>query len=220
MLQPFLSLWGLPPSPRGSCSCSSLTPAHEVQFSPLPRTTFAPRLGFARSAFCPLRSRSALSFPSPLRSTLLSRLCGPVGNTSVSNFSTSSSFRIRKSIGRGYSSRLSQVLGSPSSSLPPSSSFLVFVPFLGYSYTHSPSSHLPSWHLTAPFPAVDLRSLYKSPPRLLPSSCPSLMPLWHTLRRPLIRVTSTHLSNLPSGTASSPGTAQVCRSIPCSSSSG
>ena len=33
------------------------------------------------------------------------------GNTSVSNFSTSSSFRIRKSIGRGYSSRSSQLFG-------------------------------------------------------------------------------------------------------------
>jgi len=48
MLQPLLSLWGLPPPPRCSCSCASLTPAHEVQFSPLPRTSFAPRLGFAR----------------------------------------------------------------------------------------------------------------------------------------------------------------------------
>jgi len=73
MLQPLLSLWGLPPPPRGSCSCLSLTPTHEVQFSPLPRTSFAPRLGFARSAFCPLPSWSALSFPSPLRSTFISK---------------------------------------------------------------------------------------------------------------------------------------------------
>ena len=78
MLQPLLSLWGLPPSPRDSCSCSSLTPAHEVLFSPFPRTSFASRLGFARSVFCPVRSRSALSLPSPLRSTFPSRLCGPV----------------------------------------------------------------------------------------------------------------------------------------------
>ena len=43
------------------------------------------------------------------------------GNTSVSNFSTSSSVRIRKSIGRGYSSRSSQVFGlvRPPSILPP-----------------------------------------------------------------------------------------------------
>jgi len=33
-------------SPWGSCSRSSLTPAHEVRFSPLPRTCFAPRLAF------------------------------------------------------------------------------------------------------------------------------------------------------------------------------
>jgi len=220
MLQPLLSLWGLPPPPRGSCSCSSLTPAHEVRFSPLPRTSFAPRLGFARSAFCPLHSWSVLSFPSPLRSTFPSQLCGPVGNTSVSNFSISSSFRIRKSIGRGYSSRSSQVFESPSSSHPPSPTFLVFVPLLGYSYTHSPSSHLPSWHLTAPFSMVDLRSLYKNPPRLRPSSWPSLMSLWHTHRRPLTRVATIHRPFLPSGTASSPSTAPVCRSTLSLPSSG
>ena len=39
--------WGTPASPPwGSCSRSSLTPAHDVLFSPLPRTSFAPRLGF------------------------------------------------------------------------------------------------------------------------------------------------------------------------------
>jgi len=42
-----------------------------------------------------------------------------LGNTSVSNFSTPSSFRIRKSIGPGDSSRSSQVFGSPSSSHAP-----------------------------------------------------------------------------------------------------
>jgi len=68
-----------PPPLRGSRSCSSLTPAHDVWFSPLPSTSFALRLGFARSAFRSLRSRSAVSFPSPLRSTFRSRLCGPVG---------------------------------------------------------------------------------------------------------------------------------------------
>jgi len=147
MLQPLLSLWGLPPPPWGSCSCSSLTPAHEVRFSPLPRISFAPRLGFARSAFCPLRSRSALSSPALLRSTFPSRLCGPVGNTSVSNFSTSSLFRIRKSIGRGYSSRSSQVLGSPSSSNPP------FLHLLGLCPVARLQLHpLPCWHLTVPFP--------------------------------------------------------------------
>jgi len=41
--------WGTHASPPwGSCSRSSLTPAHEVQFSPLPRTCFAPRLAFGR----------------------------------------------------------------------------------------------------------------------------------------------------------------------------
>jgi len=35
MLSPLLSFCGLALPPRGSCSCSSLTPAHEVRFSPL-----------------------------------------------------------------------------------------------------------------------------------------------------------------------------------------
>ena len=43
---PLLS-WGLTASPPGgSRSRSSLTPAHEVRFSPLPRTCFAPGLAF------------------------------------------------------------------------------------------------------------------------------------------------------------------------------
>jgi len=74
------------------------------------------------------------------------------GNTSVSNFSTSSSFCIWKSVRRGYSSRSSQVFGSPSSSHLPSYTFLVFIPLLSYSYSHPLSSHPLSWHLTAPPP--------------------------------------------------------------------
>jgi len=35
MPSPLLYFWGLPPPPRGSCSRSSLTPAHEVPFWPL-----------------------------------------------------------------------------------------------------------------------------------------------------------------------------------------
>ena len=142
------------------------------------------------------------------------------GNTLVSNFNTSSSFRILKSIGRGYSSRSSQLFGSPSSSHPPSSTFLVFVPSLSYSYIY-PHLFLPP--KLAPHcspPAVDLQSLYKNPPRLRPSSWPSLMPLWHTLRRPLTRVASIRHPILPLGTASSPGTAPVCRSILSLPSSG
>jgi len=43
----FLLSWGTPASPPwGSCSCSLLTPAHEVWFSPLPSTCFAPCLAF------------------------------------------------------------------------------------------------------------------------------------------------------------------------------
>ena len=143
-----------------------------------------------------------------------------LGNTSVSNFSTSSSFRIRKRIGRSYSSRSSQLFRSPSSSHPPPTTFLVFILLLGYSYTHSPSSYPLSWHLIAPPLAVDLWSLYKNPPRLRPSSRLSLMLLWHTLQRPLTRVASIYRHIQPSGTASSPGTAPVCRSILSLPSSG
>jgi len=127
-------------SPRGSCSHSLLTPAHEVRFSPLPRTSFIPRLCFAWSAFRSLRSQLALSFPSPLRSIFLSRLPGPVGNTSVSNFTTSSSFRIWKSIGHSHSSRSSQVFGLVLPSSPPWFSSC-------FSVTATP--YPPSWHLTA-----------------------------------------------------------------------
>jgi len=183
---------------------------------PLPCTSFAPRLGFTQSVFRHLRSWSALSFPSPLRSTFPSRLCGPVGNTSVSNFTTSSLFRIRKSIGCGYSSLLSQVSGSPSSSHPPPSTFLLFVPLPSYSYTHSPSSYLPLFPPPqlapyCPLSAVDLRSLYKNLLRLRLSSWPSLIPFWHTHRGPLNRVSSACFPIVPSGIASFPGTAPVRR---------
>jgi len=84
------------------------------------------------------------------------------------------------------------------------------------SVTATPTPPLPTFPagtLLLPFSSVDLWSQYKNLPRLRPSSGPSLKPLWHALRRPLIRVTSIHCPILPSGTASSPGTAPVCRSI-------
>jgi len=67
---------------------------------------------------------------------------------------------------------------------------------------------------------VDFQSLYENPPSLRPTSSPSLMPLEHTLRRPLTRVASIHRHILPSGTASAPGTTPVCRSILSLPSSG
>jgi len=112
-------------------------------------------------------------------------------NTSVSNFSTSSSFRIRKSIGRGYSSRSSQVFGLV---LPPH--ILLSPPSWSSSRcsvtatSTSPSSHPLSWHLTASRPRSIFRSLYKNPSQLRPSFWPSLMPFWHTHRGPLIRVSA------------------------------
>jgi len=141
-------------------------------------------------------------------------------NTSVSNISTSSSFRIRKRIGRGYSSRLSQVFGLPSSTHPPLSTLFVFVPLLGYSYIYPPSSHPLSWHLTASRPLSIFWSLYKNPHRLRPSFWRSLMPFCYTPRGPLIRVSAIRYPILPSGTASFPGTAPARRSTLSLPSSG
>jgi len=142
------------------------------------------------------------------------------GNTSVSNFSASSSFRICKSISRGYSSRSSQVFGL---------SFLLTSPSLhppglrpvARLQLHPSPPFLP--HQLAPCcspPAVDLRWVYKNQPRLRPSFWPSVIPLWHTHRGPHIRVSSIRYPILPSGTASFPGTAPVCRSILSLPSSG
>jgi len=83
-----------------------------------------------------------------------------------------------------------------------------------------PSSHPLSWHLTASRLQLIFRSIYKNPPRLRPSFWPSLMPFWHTHRRPLIRVSTILYPFLLSGTASFPGTARACRSTLSLPSSG
>jgi len=108
----------------------------------------------------------------------------------------------------------------PSSSHSPSLYPLGFRPVAQLHLHPPPPSHPPQLAPYCSPPGVDLRSLYKNPPRLRPSSWPSLMPLWHTLRRPLTRVTSIHHPILPSGTASSPGTTPVCSSILSHPSSG
>ena len=138
----------------------------------------------------------------------------------VSNLSTSSSFCIRKSIGRGYSSRSSQVFRL---------SFLLTSPSL-HPLGLRPVARL-QLHPHLPFPppqlapycslpAVDLRSLYKNPPRLCRSFWPSLMPPGHSHLGPLIRVSSICCPIQQSGTASFPGTAPACRSILSLPSSG
>ena len=85
------------------------------------------------------------------------------GNTSVSNISTSSSFRNRTSIGCGFSSRSSQVFGSPSSPLPRPPTSLVFVPSPGYSYTHSPLPTSPAGTWLPPIPRSTFRRYIKTP---------------------------------------------------------
>jgi len=90
-----LKLWGLSaPSSWGSRSCSSLTPTHQVRFSPLPRTCFAPRLAFARSASFSLCSPSASRCWTLRRSrSELAGLAPLMGKASVSNIMVSSRSR-------------------------------------------------------------------------------------------------------------------------------
>jgi len=90
-----LLFWGLSaPPPWGSCSCSPLTPAHGVQFSPLPYTGFAPRLVFARSESFSLCSRSALRCQTLGRSRPgLAGLVPLMEKASVSNITVPPRFR-------------------------------------------------------------------------------------------------------------------------------
>ena len=74
------------------------------------------------------------------------------GNTSVSNFSTWCSFRIRKSIGSGYSSQSSPVFGLSFLLTSPSLHPLGLRPVARLQLHLPPPSHLLSWHLTAPLP--------------------------------------------------------------------
>jgi len=220
MLSPLLSLRGLPPPLRGSCSCSSLTPAHEVGFSPL-----TPHFLCTSLRFC-MVGISLSSF------TVGTELSKPVAKylSILATWScrgtlrlVTSASRLRFAFGKasaavtlvGHLKRLN-CLPLPILSLSPSWSSS------RYLVTATPSP-LPPPPLLAPHcspPAADLRSLYKSPAWLRPSSWSSLMPLWHTLRRPLTRVASIHRPILPSGTASSLGTTLVCRSILSLPSSG
>jgi len=107
-----------------------------------------------------------------------------LGNTSVSNFSPLSLFRIRKSIGRGYSSRSCQVFGSPFSSHLPPSTFLVSS---RCSVTATPMPSFPtpsSGTLLLPPRGRSSVAIYKNPPWLRPPSWPSRMPLSHSLHTP------------------------------------
>ena len=127
--------------------------AHEVHHSPLPRTSFAPRLGFCTVGipFSSFTVGAALSKPFA-KYLSVSVTCVLSGNTSVSNFTASSRFRIRKSIGRGHASRLFQAFGL---ALPLllwySSRGSVTANFLSLARTLLPP---PSWHLTARFPPL------------------------------------------------------------------
>jgi len=92
----------MPPLPWGSCSRSSLTPAHEDRLSPPPRTCFAPRL-----AFCALGKLLA-SFTVGDRASGLSVEVGfgsaglvpLMGKASVSNMTVLQGFPVvRKALG-------------------------------------------------------------------------------------------------------------------------
>ena len=123
------------------------------------------------------------------------------GNTWVINCSTSSSVRIRKSLGHCYSSWSSQVFGLSFLRTSPSLHPLGLRPVARLQLYPPPPFPPPPLAPYCSPPAVHLRSLYKSLPRLRPSFWPSLRPLWHTPRGPRIRVSSIHYPILPSGTA-------------------
>jgi len=116
--------------PWGSCSRSSLTPAHEVRFSPLPRTCFAPRLAFctvgkllamltvgvAVSESFSLRSRSALRCRTLGQSR--PRLAGLVplmGKASVSNITVPLGFVV---VPKALAMARLSVVASPLAILP------------------------------------------------------------------------------------------------------
>jgi len=100
MLPPLLSLRGLPPPPQGSCSSSLLTPLMKFGSPPLPRTSFAPQLGFCTVGISltsssvgvqpskPFATSLSTSITWPCRRTLrlvtsASRLCFACGNASA-----------------------------------------------------------------------------------------------------------------------------------------
>jgi len=166
---PPIYLQGPSPLPqRGSCSHSSLTPTHESRFSPLTCISFAPHLGICTVSI-PFHWFTVGTEPSKpvVKYLSISITCILSGNAWVSNFMTSSSVYIRKSIGHSSSSRSSPVFAL----VLPTSIFPAFVILLGYSYTTHPSWHLtasfPSWYPTAP-----------STPGWRPTSSPSE---WATL---------------------------------------
>jgi len=140
--------WGTHASPPwGSCSRSSLTPAHEVRFSPLPRTGFAPRLAFCavgklHASFTVGDMASGLSVEVGFGSA---GLVPQMGKALVSNITVPLGFAVvRKDLAMA---RLS-IVASPLAILPPPPSrFRPLAPYCPI-----------SWHLTAnyPPPAVTL----------------------------------------------------------------
>jgi len=103
--------------PWGSCSRSSLTPAHEVRFSPLPSTCFAPYLAFCTvgnllASFTVGDMASRLSVEVGFGSAGLVPL---MGKASVSNITVLLGFAvIRKALAMARSS----VVASPLAILP------------------------------------------------------------------------------------------------------
>jgi len=143
------------------------------------------------------------------------------GNTSVSNCSTSSSFRIRKSISHGYSCQWSQVFGLV---LP--AHILLSPPSWSSSHcsvtatSTPPSSHPLSWHLAA----SRLRWIFLVAIQKPASVTPLLLAvanavLAHPQGTPHQSLRHSY-PILPSDTAAFPSTAPACRSTLSHPSSG
>ena len=124
--------------PWGSCSRSSLTPAHEVRFSPLPRTCFAPRL-----AFCAVGKLLASFTVGDMASGLVvevgrgsAGLVPLMGKASVSNITVPLAFAV---IPKALAMARLLVVASPFGILPlPPSRVRPLAPYCPI-----------SWHLTA-----------------------------------------------------------------------
>jgi len=166
MLQPLLSLWGLPPPPRGSCSCSSLTPAQEVQFSPLTPHFLCTSLRFYTVSILSSSLMVGAELSKPFaKYPSVSVMWSCPGTLRL----VTSAPRLRFTFGKASAAvtlvgrlKCSEVLSPHILLSPPSWSSS------RCSVTATSTPLFPPPKL-APYcspPAVDLRSLYKNPPRL------------------------------------------------------
>jgi len=156
MLSPLLSLWGLPPPPRGSCSCSSLTPAHEVRFSPLTLHFLCTWLRFCTVGVSLSSFTVGAELSKPFGKNLsLSAMWSCRGTLRL----VTSASRLRFAFAKASATvtlvgRLKRLNCLPLPILPHHP--LGLRPVARLQLHPFPSLHIFSWHLTGPFSVVDL----------------------------------------------------------------